>query len=687
MGVANSYKPDSLRFIKWGERTLSQINVYSKFCYDNLNLISPPNTCNCQNILNCTHLQNYYDYIDRYYTHITDVLQSAAIVSSGSCEIKRYNRVPGWNYHVADSHKKARFYFECWTVSGRPSSGIEYENMRNSRAVFKNKLNWCQRNEESIKMNILATHKRNKNFIKFWNATKRLKYKQSLPISVDGCQEPLKIAELFVQKFKVEPLPLKEYVRDTEFCVNNDVIEFTRTDILKVILNMKRGKSPGHDGLSLEHILYASDEIYTHLCHLYNLCIKYGYLPEALMHTIVVPVIKNKTGDLSSASNYRPISLGTIIGKILERLIHPELIKKIKIDDAQFGFRPGLSADDAIASLKGTVSYYPARNTSVYGCFLDLSRAFDLVNYDVLWEKLLVSQVPSRIVNLLRFWYGGQTNSVRWGDAMSSKYRLDCGVRQRGITSPDLFNLYVNGLIEELRSTRVGCHMGNVCVNNLSYADDMVLLSPSVKGLRKLLSVCEHYAGAHGLKYNVAKTEMMVFAAGRGPGRIPEVYLNGTVVSTVKQFRYLGHLLTERLQDDRDIERERRAFAVRGNMLARRFSKCSVDVKVTLFKAYCLGMYTCQLWTTFTQKAMGRIRVQYNNVFRALMKLPWHCSASGMFADAGVPDFFAIIRSRVASYWDRLRCSSNRILVAIFDDIGSPLFKRWISVHMDQNRK
>lgn len=94
----------------------------------------------------------------------------------------------------------------------------------------------------------------------------------------------------------------------------------------------------------------------------------------------VVPIVKNKTGNLSSASNYRPISLGTIIGKVLERLIQPELLKNIKIDDAQFGFRAGLSTDAAIVSLKGTVNYYTSRDTSVYACFLDLSRAFDLVS-------------------------------------------------------------------------------------------------------------------------------------------------------------------------------------------------------------------------------------------------------------------------------------------------------------------
>lgn len=283
--------------------------------------------------------------------------------------------------------------------------------------------------------------------------------------------------------------------------------------------------------------------------------------------------------------------------------------------------------------------------------------------------------------------YGNQTNAVRWGDTTSSDYSLDCGVRQGGLTSPDLFNIYVNGLIEELRSTRTGCHIGDVCVNNLSYADDMVLLSPSINGLRKLLAICEEYAEAHGLKYNVLKTEMLVFRAGKGPERVPDVYLNESAVRVVKQFKYLGHIITEDLRDDLDIERERRNLSIRCNMLARRFARCSDEVKITLFKAYCLCMYTCQLWFKYKRKSYNTIRVQYNDAYRILMKKPRFCSASGMFADARVPDFFSIIRARIASFWGGLRNSKNGILQCMSEGLYSPMYRFWISVHQRENQK
>lgn len=103
----------------------------------------------------------------------------------------------------------------------------------------------------------------------------------------------------------------------------------------------------------------------------------------------------------------------------------------------------------------------------------------------------------------------------------------------------------------------------------------MVLLSPSVAGLYELLNICEKYACAHGLTYNVKKTEVMIFRAGQGPSDVPPITLNGSQLAVVNTFKYLGHILTNTLKDDEDLDSQRRALVVRSNMLARRFAHCS----------------------------------------------------------------------------------------------------------------
>ncbi|CAK1597452.1 unnamed protein product [Parnassius mnemosyne] len=560
--------------------------------------------------------------------------------------------------------------------------------MCETRRDFKSKLKWCQNNAEQLKMDKIASSHSLKKFKEFWKLTNKLSPKSSLPANIQGQSQPGDIANLFKDHFKVEsPRGPSSRVIDSER-LGRSCIRISPKEVSEVINSMTRGKSPGHDGLSIEHLVHAGAHLPRVLAMFLSLCIAHQYLPTDLMKTIVVPILKNRTGDTSDLNNYRPISLATIIAKVLDSLLDRQLRKHIHLHDAQFGFKPGLSTESAILCLKQTVRYYTDRKTPVYACFLDLSKAFDLVSYDILWRKLQKeTNLPQEIISVFKYWYSNQINYVRWGSSFSERYGLECGVRQGGLSSPTLFNLYINQLIVELSSTKVGCSIDGICINNISYADDMVLLSPTIGALRRLLGICESYAKTHGLKYNVTKSELMVFNSGtKRQLTMPTVKLCDSPLKRVVKFKYLGHWVTEDLNDDLDIERERRALAVRCNMLARRFARCTKEVKVTLFKAYCQCFYTCNLWVRYTQRAYNVLRVQYNNAFRVLLGLPRYCSASAMFAEAHTDGFHAIIRKRSASLLSRLRNSTNSILNTLADRWDSAIMRHWLSLHVKLNK-
>lgn len=215
-----------------------------------------------------------------------------------------------------------------------------------------------------------------------------------------------------------------------------------------------------------------------------------------------------------------------------------------------------------------------------------------------------------------------------------------------------------------------------------------MLLSPSIGGLKILIDICESYARNHKLKYNALKSEYMVFKAGtKSPTYVPPILLDGQELNRVRSFKYLGHLVTEDLRDDAEIERERRALAMRANMIARRFSRCTAQVKITLFKAYCTSLYTCSLWTRYTQRSLNALRVQYNDAFRVLLRLPRYCSASGMFADASVDGFHATLRKRCAAMLSRVRDSRHSLLATVANRWDSGLLRHWSSLHVSFNRK
>ncbi|KAJ8736642.1 hypothetical protein PYW08_007298 [Mythimna loreyi] len=673
----------------WGNRDSKQIDQYHKSCNEKLrDLDFPFELSHCCDAM-CDKVE-HRSVIDKMYSDIIHILCKAA-VDSFDCKYRSHKKcVVGWNRHVYPAHREARVQFQLWCSLGRPRSGPVYDKMTETRRIFKSKLKWCQNNAEQVKMDVLAIQHTKKNFKSFWKETSKLNPRPYTPLSVDGFGESLDIANMFVSKFKVVPSdrpPVVPRVLTAVAQKSNSLpsVSFSAKGVASTISKMTRGKSPGHDGISIEHLRHAGVHLPRVLAMFFTFCLRHSYVPDECTKAVVVPVIKNKTGDPSDSSNYRPISLATTIAKVLDSMLDQQLCKHLKISDAQFGFRAGLSTETAILCLKHTVRYYTDRRTPVYGCFLDLSRAFDLVSYDRLWEKLRSTSLPEEIISVFDYWYSNQVNVVRWANVLSDEYRLECGVRQGGLTSPRLFNLYINELIEGLSSTSVGCTIDGTCINNISYADDMVLLSPSISGLRKLVGMCEEYAVTHGLRYNAKKSELLVFQPRNVKvDTVPSVKLNGTPLNRVTQVKYLGHWVTEDLADDMDVERERRALAVRGNMLARRFKKCSGEVKCTMFRAYCLSFYSCALWVSCTQRALSALRVQYNNVLRMLLGLPRFCSASGMFLEARIDGFHAILRKRAASLLHRVRASSNSILRVIADRLDSPFLRHWIALHVSK---
>ena len=134
-------------------------------------------------------------------------------------------------------------------------------------------------------------------------------------------------------------------------------------------------------------------------------------------------------------------------------------------------------------------------------CFLDASKAFDRVKYSVLFNKLTRRGVPGYIVKLLSYWYAKQTMRVRWEDCISSPFHVSNGVRQGGILSPYLFNVYMDGLSSLLNCCNTGCMSGDTIINHLMYADDLVLISPSATGMKELLCAFEVYSLEHAIIY------------------------------------------------------------------------------------------------------------------------------------------------------------------------------------------
>ena len=179
-------------------------------------------------------------------------------------------------------------------------------------------------------------------------------------------------------------------------------------------------------------------------------------MPADMIKTTIVPIVKNKCGNLFESSNYRPIALATIISKVFESVFLLKYEKYLITCSNQFGYKKGHSTDLCIYALKEFIEYYKKRSTSVFVTMLDASKAFDKVNFWMLFDKLITRSVPLFIVRILAVWYTHKKMSIRWGNAYSSSFSVSNGVKQGGILSPILFNVCMDDLNVSLNSSNIG---------------------------------------------------------------------------------------------------------------------------------------------------------------------------------------------------------------------------------------
>ena len=643
-----------------------------KTCTNELfsDIIIPVDALLCNN----AHCIEHVTDIDNFYTCIINGIQSAEKKCIPFESIgKNYHTVPGWNEYVKDNHAVARDAFWLWNLYGRPNQGQLYHSMRSSRAHFKYALKFAKRIEDTAKADALAKDLGGQKHDDFWKSVSKINQNSQLhATTIDGINGEANIANYWRNHFhgilnsNVCDQALKNSILGTLDDIQHDArMTVCYTDVQTLIHKLEFGKSAGPDGICAEALKCAHDQLSVLLSLCFTLFLSHGYLPPKLIETTIVPIIKNKCGNISSSSNYRPIALATIISKLLESILLLKCEEYLCTSANQFGFKTAHGTELCIYTLREYIELYRKRSTTVFVTFLDASKAFDRLDHWLLFEKLIYRKVPLFIVRLLIVWYSLQRMHIRWGNTFSTSFCVSNGVKQGGIISPVLFNVYMDDLSCELNRSNIGGRIGGEIVNHLSYADDLCLICLSSAGMQKLLNVCSKYATKHSLSYNASKSYSLCFKATTIKFKRPTLHIGQINIPNVTDCRYLGITISVK-NCDLDLKRQMRKCYANANMLLRKFVKCSPDVKCYLFKTYCCNLYCAPFWYDSTKAAMKNLKVAYNNSLRRLLGLPSHNSASGMFVNLNIPSFGELLRKYVYSFRNRLESSENIIIRGIY---------------------
>ena len=415
---------------------------------------------------------------------------------------------------------------------------------------------------------------------------------------------------------------------------------------------------------------------------LLNSMLIHGYLPDDLMLTHIIPIVKNKKGDITSKDNYRPIAISSVLSKVFELILIARYSDYLDTSHNQFGYKEKTSSESCIFVLKEIVNYYRRLSSNVYICFLDASKAFDRINHYHLFKKLLSKGLPKIIVRILLAWYTSQQFTVKWDNFQSTHFKSINGVRQGSVLSPKLFNIFLDDLSSNLNNLQVGCHMNNVSFNHLFYADDAVILSPSAKGLQKLLTTCENFAKNNEIIFNPNKTYCMYLQhKSCKSSKLPVVEINKMPLEWIEKHKYLGFCVNNCFNDNDDIDRQKKSLYAIGNTIIRKFIKCSEEVKIHLFQSFCRNLYCSSLWTNFKCKNLNNCRVAFNNIFRYLLNIKGRCSISEIFLSHNVDNFNIILRKNIFSFKTRLEKSNNSLVACILNSsyftFASECFNSW----------
>lgn len=308
-------------------------------------------------------------------------------------------------------------------------------------------------------------------------------------------------------------------------------------EIYKIILNLKL-KNGGVDNINAKTLITLIDFITEPLTHIINLCIEESVFPDSLKKAEITPV--HKSGKKIYMTNYRPISLISNLAKIFEKAIHCRLLQFFHkygiITKRQYGFLRKVGTCNALDFITNLIYETLDKNQHIAVTFLDLAKAFDTIDHDLLLSKLYCYGIRGNAHNLLKSYLTGRKQRVKVNGVKSEYCYVKTGVPQGTILGPLLFVIYVNDLLERMPEDML-----------VSFADDTAVLSADetwqkVQDKMNLyLDKTYNWLATNKLSLNISKTVFITFGA--YTDSVPknfEIKIKNQKLVRVESCKYLG---------------------------------------------------------------------------------------------------------------------------------------------------
>ena len=322
-----------------------------------------------------------------------------------------------------------------------------------------------------------------------------------------------------------------------------NIMEFTASDVLKMLSNCKVSKATGPDLIGNDFIKTIFPVLSAQLAKLFNYSMKHGVFPTQWKNSNVIPIFKK--GDRTLPQNYRPISLLCCISKIFERLVADRLMKYLQlnnlISNGQSGFMPNDCTTNQIIKIITNILEAFEKGQEMVAIFLDISKAFDKVWHKGLFVKLRNNGICGSLLEWFKGYLSGRSQCVVLNGSKSNHSNVTAGVPQGSVLGPILFLIFINDFTE-----------GQICTNYL-FADDGTVMETNqdiivtVHKTSEELARIERWSAKWLVAFNTIKTVFMLFSNKLSPTVIHNLTFCGDSIKCVISHTHLGLTLTRSL--------------------------------------------------------------------------------------------------------------------------------------------